>query len=162
MKVIGKKRRIENKTNYRKRKRLLEGEKPRIVIRKSNRYITIQYIESKIAQDKIKYGITSKELLEYGWEKSAEGRLKSLPASYLTGLLFGKRNLGKINEAVLDTGLIRSTRGSKIYAAAKGLIDSGIKIKCDAKMFPDEKRIINKNVQGFFDNVKNKIIGDRK
>ena len=39
MKIIAKRRRIENKTNYTKRRRLLEGRKPRVVIRKTNRYI---------------------------------------------------------------------------------------------------------------------------
>ena len=90
MKLIAKRRRRERKTNYLKRRRLLSGQKTRIVIRKSNRYIIIQAVESRFAQDKIITSCLSKSLLEYGWPKEKSGSLKSLPAAYLTGLLFGK------------------------------------------------------------------------
>ena len=89
MKIIPKRRRRESKTNYLKRKRLLEGKKPRVVVRKTNRYIIIQFVESKLAQDRILAGVTSKKLLAYGWPENKAGSLKGLAAGYLTGILFG-------------------------------------------------------------------------
>ncbi len=153
MKIIPRKRRIQGKTNYTKRRRLLEARKPRIAIRKSNKYITIQYIESKLAQDSIKVGVNSKELLEYGWPKEKSGSLKSITAAYLAGLLFGKK-ISKLPPAIVDTGLIISTKGSKVYAALKGIVDSGYKISHNTEVFPDEKSIKSKD---FFEKVKSNI-----
>jgi len=156
MKIIRKKRRREKATNYLKRKKLLEGRKPRIVIRKSNKYLIIQYVESSLAQDKVNYSVSSKDLLKKGWPKDKSGSLKSLGACYLTGLLFGKKIIeNKENKPmVLDTGLIRSTKGSRIYAALKGIVDAGVKIEHNPDVFPDEKRV---KVNGFFEEVKSKI-----
>ena len=89
MKTI-RKRRKQGKTNYLKRIKLLKSGKPRVVFRKTNRYIIAQYIISKEAKDSISIGINSKILLNYGWPKEKMGSLKSLPASYLTGYLMGK------------------------------------------------------------------------
>ena len=59
-----KRRRHEARTDYRIRLALLKSEKPRLVVRKTNRYIIAQIVESDIAQDKIIVGLTSKSLLE--------------------------------------------------------------------------------------------------
>jgi large subunit ribosomal protein L18 len=151
--LIPRRRRLEGKTNYTKRKKLLEGRKPRIIIRKSNKYITIQYIESRLAQDSVKVSVISKDLLEYGWPKDECGSLKSLGAAYLTGVLFAKKAKG-LKEAILDTGLIRSTKGSRLYAALMGIVEGGFKTAHNTKMFPEEKRV---KTQEFFDKVKGAI-----
>ena len=78
------KRRRQNRTDYKARIALLKSEKPRVVVRKTNRYILSQLISSDLAQDKVSIGANSKELLLFGWPKDKEGALKSLPASYLT------------------------------------------------------------------------------
>lgn len=156
MKIISKRRRLENKTDYLKRRRLLEGRKPRLVIRKSNKYITIQYIESKFAQDSIKLAVNSKDLVDYSWPADKTGSLKSLAGAYLAGYLFGTK-AKKFDSAVLDTGLIRSTKGSRVYAALKGIIDGGFVMPADAKVFPEEKRIKTENTKNFFDKVKENI-----
>ena len=52
-----KRRRRESKTDYGKRIKLLKGNTPRIVFRKTNKHIIAQYISSKEAQDKIEIGI---------------------------------------------------------------------------------------------------------
>lgn len=160
MKILPKRRRLEGKTNYVKRRRLLEEGKPRIVIRKSNRYITIQFIESRAAQDAVKFQVVSKKLMEYGWPKDKEGSLKSLGASYLAGLLFGKILIdNKVRKAaILDTGLIRSTPGSKIYSALKGIKESGYEMSFNEEVFPSEERIKNENVKIFLDKVKENIV----
>ena len=160
MKLLQRRRRMEGRTNYTKRRRLLEGKKPRIVIRKTNRYIIIQYIESRLAQDKVKVTIDSKELLNYSWPKNNEGSLKSLGAAYLTGLLFAKKIVGE-KKAILDTGLLISTRGSRIYADVKGINDGGFELNCNPEVYPVENRIKNDKNSAFFDKVKSKIEGEK-
>ena len=76
-----KRRRKEAKTDYGIRLKLLKSGVPRIVFRKSNRYIIAQYVTSNEAQDRVVVGITSKILLKYGWPEDMKGSLKSLPAS---------------------------------------------------------------------------------
>lgn len=144
---LDKKRRLKNKTNYRKRLVLLKGKSPRLVIRKTNRYIILQIVESKNAQDKIAFSVNTKELLKSGWPKEKEGSLKSLPAAYLGGLLLGKK-VGKIKERIiLDSGLIPSTKGSRIYSAVKGVADSGLNINYDESIIPSKEKIEGEGIK---------------
>jgi len=161
MRIISRRRKQEGLTNYSKRKRLLEGRKPRVVIRKSNKYIILQYIESSRAQDAVKFSVSSKELLDYGWPKNNEGGLKSLAAAYLSGLLFGNK-IKTQKAAILDTGLIRSTKGSRVYAALKGIADSGFEIAYNDEVFPEEKRINTEKTAAFFDKVKSTVAKEKK
>ena len=89
MKKVAKRRRREGKTNYSKRIMLLKSERPRVVFRRSNKYVAGQYVESHDAQDKVIFGVDSRELLKYGWPEESKGSLKSVTASYLTGYLIG-------------------------------------------------------------------------
>jgi large subunit ribosomal protein L18 len=158
MKFIAKKRRYENRTDYRKRKKMLETSKYRLVVRKTNRYIILQYVESINAKDKIIRGMTSAILLKYGWPEKSKGSLKSIPASYLLGLLFGK----KIKDIkAIDTGLIRNTRGSRVYATLKGIEESGCKISVNKDVVPDSKKIETENVKTFFNKVKENILKEK-
>ncbi len=154
------KRRRENRTDYKKRMNLLKSGSPRIVFRKTNKYVVAQYVVSEEAQDRIKYGITSKDLLKHGWPKEFEGSLKSLPASYLTGLLFGKR-IEKNQNIIVDIGLARKIHKSKFFAFLKGLKDAGIKIKCEDRFFPEENKIkgkhLKKDFSGNFEKIKSNI-----
>ena len=159
MKILGKKRRQENKTNYTKRRRLLESKKPRVIIRKTNRYIILQYIESKNAQDFVKISVISKDLIEKGWPENKSGSLKSLGAAYLAGFLFGSK-IKDLDVGILDTGLIRNTKGSRIYAALKGIVDSGVEMAYNKEVFPDEARMKNK-IGDIFDKVKKNIGGSK-
>ena len=114
---IQKRRRRENKTDYLKRLKLLKGEKPRVVFRKTNRYLIAQYVLSEEAQDKIIIGMDSRELNKYGWPKEAQGSLKSTTSAYLMGYLIGKRILKeKLENPVLDSGMNIVLHKSKIFA----------------------------------------------
>ncbi|MEK6820312.1 MAG: 50S ribosomal protein L18 [Nanoarchaeota archaeon] len=157
-----KKRRREGKTDYKARMEMLKARKPRIIFRKTSRYIIGQYVKSEDAKDKVMINLTSKELLKYGWPESSRGSLKSLPACYLAGFLLGKKILEeKPEEAILDIGLLKSIKGSRIYAFLKGVVDAGVKIKVKEKMFPDESRLrgrhIRNNIAEIFNKVKEKI-----
>ena len=108
------KRQNEGKTDYKARIGMLKSRKGRIVFRKTNKYIIGQYVESREAKDNVVAGANSKELLNYGWPESAIGSLKSLPASYLTGFLLGKKLSDKeIKECIFDIGLIRNKKWMK-------------------------------------------------
>lgn len=145
---VQKKRRMEAKTDYAKRIALLKSNLPRLVFRKTNRYIISQYVLSESAQDKVLTGITSKDLIEYGWPKESQGSLKSIPACYLTGYLFGKQILKeKMQTPTVDFGMYRMIHKNRQFAFLNGLIDSGLKIKCDKKDFPEKERIEGKKLK---------------
>lgn len=157
---LDKRRRQECKTNFHKRLILLKARAPRLVIRKSNKYILLQIVESKNAQDKVVYSVSTKDLLEYGWPEEKQGSLKSIPAAYLGGYLIGKKAKEIKGRVVLDTGLISSTKGSRIYSAVKGVSDSGIEIKYDEKVIPSNDRIEGKNTE--LNSIFNKVKGGIK
>jgi large subunit ribosomal protein L18 len=157
---VQKRRRKENKTDYLKRLKLLKSETPRLVFRKTNKYIIAQYILSKEAQDKVSFGVTSKELSKYGWPESANGGLKSVTASYLSGYLIGKTIIKKkLTHPIIDLGMIPALHKSKVYGFIKGVIDSGIKINCKKEAFPEEKRIKGEHLKNKikFEEIKSKI-----
>lgn len=153
---LDKRRRIENKTNYNKRLKLLKGSSPRLVIRKTNKYIILQLIESVHAQDKVINSVNTKELLKYGWPEDKQGSLKCLGAAYLGGFLLGTKSKELKQRAVLDTGLIPNTKGSRIYACVKGFSDSGRDINFDEEIMPSEE-MINKGREKIMKDVLEKI-----
>ena len=153
-----KRRRRENKTDYLKRLKLLKSDSPRIVFRKTNKYLIVQYVKSEETKDKIEIGITSKKLINYGWPKDLKGSLKSLPASYLVGLIIGKEILKNKKETpIVDFGMIRIVSKSKVHAFLKGLIDSGIKLKHKKENFPNDERISGKHLKKDFSKIFNEI-----
>jgi large subunit ribosomal protein L18 len=160
-------RRREGKTDYKKRLKLLLSKKPRLVVRKSLKYIRAHIVEFDKKGDRTLAFAFSKELKKFGWNYACD----NLPASYLTGLLIGKRALEKgIKEAVLDLGLSPSTKGSRIYACVKGALDAGLKVKVSEKVLPSEERIRGlhiasylpkfKNIAQDFESIKRKILGE--
>ncbi len=144
-----KRRRAEGKTDYRKRIILLGGGKPRIVFRKTNRYIISQYVKSEGAKDKVLFGANSSELLNYGWPEKNKGSLKSLPACYLTGFLLGRKisDIKEKAEGVADFGLLRSIPKSRNYAFLKGVIDAGVAVNAGEEIFPNEERLKGKHMK---------------
>lgn len=161
-----KRRRKEHKTDYLKRIKLLKSSSPRVVFKKTNKYIMAQYVKSKEAQDKIEIGVSSKILIKYGWPKEFRGSLKSIPASYLTGLLIGKKILGKkLEKPIVDFGMIRVLHKNRTFAFLKGLKDSGIKVECEEEFFPNEDRIkgvhLKKDFSKIFEEIKSKIENEK-
>jgi len=134
-----KRRRKENKTDYKLRTGLLKSGIPRIVVRRTNKYFILQAVESVEAQDKVIATVTSKDLLKNGWDAKAGGSLKSIPAGYLTGILMAKK-LGK-GKFIMDLGMARTGAGSRVFAVVKGLIDGGLDISANEEVFPSEERL---------------------
>jgi large subunit ribosomal protein L18 len=132
-------RRREGKTDYRKRKALILSRKPRLVVRGTLKNIIVQVVAAKPHGDEVLVSAHSRELLRnYGW-KAPRG---NLPAAYLTGLLCGlKAKARGIKEAVLDIGLHSPTKGARVFAALKGVLDAGLNVPHGEEKLPDEKRI---------------------
>lgn len=139
MKRSVRRRRLEAKTDYKSRLELLKSGKPRIVIRKTNRYMVVQIVTSNLAQDSIVFGTSSKVLLTKGWPEAQAGGLKSLPAAYLTGFFVGKQVKGKIKEAIVDIGMHRNIQKSRVYAVVKGIVDAGLPVAHGEEALPSEK-----------------------
>jgi large subunit ribosomal protein L18 len=131
-------RKREGKTDYRKRLGLLVSEKPRLVVRRSQKHILAQIIAYHQDGDKVLAQAHTGDLAELGWKYST----KNMPASYLVGLLAGKRALSKgVKESILDIGLQSPIGKSKIYACLKGAVDSGMSIPHSKEIFPSDDRI---------------------
>ena len=155
--IIKFKRRMERKTNYRKRLALIKSGKARLVIRKSLSNISVQLINFNPNGDQTVVSAVSTELKKFGWTKTG-----NIPAAYLTGLLAGKKAKEKnVTEAVLDLGIQTSTKGSRIYAALKGVLDAGVNVPHSKDILPSEDRIsgkhISEEIAKQFDEVKKKI-----
>jgi large subunit ribosomal protein L18 len=131
-------RRREGKTDYRLRKKLVMSRKPRLVVRKSLKYLYLQLIEARVNGDIVLVQANTKELAKYGWK----GGTGNIPAAYLAGLLLGKRALSKgIKNAILDIGRYPATKGNRLFAALKGALDAGMEIPHGEEILPDEERI---------------------
>lgn len=149
-------RRREKKTDYSKRLNLLRSEKTRIVLRRTLAGMSIQFVDYKTDGDQTKVSAVAADLKKFGW-KIHTG---NIPSSYLIGLIAGLRakSVG-IEEAILDVGLQTSTKGSRIYAALKGIIDAGINIPYSEEILPDDARISGDHIAkyaGLLDDAKKK------
>ena len=139
-------RRREAKTDYVARRIMATSGKKRFVVRASNKNITIQLVTSKIEGDIVHTQANSSELAKYGWL----GGKKNTSAAYLLGLLAGRKALSLgIDAAILDLGLTRPTKGSKIFAAVKGALDAGLAIPCDSDIIPELGRIEGRSVSDY-------------
>ena len=139
-------RKRQGKTNYKKRIAYIKSGNPRLVIRSSLNNVLVQCIEFNPKGDKILVSSHSSELEKYGWKNIRS----NLPTSYLTGLLAGKKaaKLG-VKDIVLDIGFNVSVKGSKVYAAVKGIIDSGFNLNIAEEMLPSEDRISGKHILSY-------------
>ncbi|MDI6805658.1 MAG: 50S ribosomal protein L18 [Candidatus Bathyarchaeia archaeon] len=137
-------RRREGKTNYKSRKALVLSGKPRLVTRITLKNVIAQIITAKPHGDEVLVSAHSRELTKtYGWKASR----KNLPAAYLTGLLCGLKAKSKgIKEAILDIGLYSPSKGAKVFAVLKGVLDAGIDVPYGEEKLPDEKRIKGEHI----------------
>mmetsp|Transcript_33226 Transcript_33226/g.73479 ORF Transcript_33226/g.73479 Transcript_33226/m.73479 type:complete len:296 (+) Transcript_33226:53-940(+) len=126
--------------------------KYRLVVRFSNKDVTCQIVYATIAGDVVVASAYAHELPEYGLKVG----LTNFSAAYCVGLLVARRVLTKfgladtykgVEEAdgedytvepvedgprpfycLLDTGLKRTSLGSKVFACLKGALDGGLDI----------------------------------
>ena len=152
-------RRREGKTDYRKRLKLVRSGKVRAVVRHSLRHTVVQLVRYDEKGDQIISSATTAQLKKLGWT----GSTGNTPAAYLVGLLAGRKAAGHVQEAVLDIGLLTPSKGSKVFATLKGLLDAGIRIEHSKEVLPPDDRIRGKHlgkdwVSTQFDQLKEKIL----
>jgi large subunit ribosomal protein L18 len=139
-------RRRLGKTNYNKRLALLKSREHRLVARRTNKHVIVQFIGYEAAGDRTVAHVNSGCLGEFGWKAGK----KSLPAAYLAGLLAGVRaKKAGVESAVLDIGFAIPHRKGWWGSAVKGAIDAGIKVPVGEEAIPDENRIRGKHIEDF-------------
>ena len=136
-------RRREGKTNYYKRRDMLKSGAIRVVIRRSSKNMRVQFVKALPNGDVTQADAISNSLGEFGWAITGG----NVPAAYLTGYLAGKKALAAgIDYAILDLGLQSNTRGSRIYAALKGVIDAGVEVPASEEIFPEESALKGEHI----------------
>jgi len=140
-------RRRKGKTDYQSRRALVLSRLPRLVARRTLKYMTVQIVKAEATGDKVLVSAHSSELAKtYGWK----GDCGNVPAAYLTGLLCGFRAVAHgVKKAVLDLGLQSPSRGARVFAALKGALDAGVIVSHGENMMPDERRISGQHVVNY-------------
>lgn len=144
-------RRREGKTNFHRRQRLLRSNKPRLVVRRSNKHEKANVIIAKYVGDETIVAASSKHLEEYGWK----GSTGNVPSSYLTGYLAGKyaQTMG-IKEVILDIGINSCRKGTRVSALLAGAVASGLEMPHDPEVFPPEERYTGNIIAEFAKKLK--------
>ncbi len=47
---------------------------------------------------------------------------------------------------MIDLGIQRNVKGSRLYALIKGVIDSGIEVPCSDEVLPSEERLVGEHI----------------
>lgn len=141
--VVHFRRRREGRTDYEKRLALLRGGGTRLVVRKTNRHVVVEFAGYGEKGDKVVTSSTTSSLKkDYGYP----GKCNS-PSAYLTAFHAARKAMQKgVKEAVLDIGLHTASKGSVVFAALKGAVDAGIKIPHDESILPKNERIAGKHL----------------
>ena len=138
------KRKIQGRTDYRKRLLLVKSRLPRLVIRKSSKNILAQLVQFDENGDKI---ILSASTMELQKNFNLNIPRKNLPSAYLVGVLIGSKAMKKgIKKAILDMGFYRNVKGSRIYSVLKGALDAGLDIPHDKSILPSNERLQGKHI----------------
>jgi large subunit ribosomal protein L18 len=132
---VPQRRRRTNLTNYKKRLGLIRSHLPRMVVRKSSRQILVQFIEYAVGGDRTITSAVSSELSAFNWPARS-----NTPTAYLTGMLAAKKAQKKgIKKTVLDIGIQTPSKGSVVFAAAKGAIAAGVELAIGEGMSIEER-----------------------
>jgi large subunit ribosomal protein L18 len=144
--TVALRRKREEKTNYRRRLALLKSRLHRLVIRKTLQAMICQVVEYKPDGDKVLINISSRDLEQYGLPVVN----CNVPVAYLTGVLVAKE-VKKLNitGVVVDIGLQKLTKESKIYATIKGIIDGGLAITANDAVLPTQDRVNGKHIETY-------------
>lgn len=137
-------RRMEGRTDYQKRLAHLKSRKIRMIVRKTNKYVIVEFADFDLKGDKVIVSSTSKSLQKIGYPGKC-----NTPSAYLTGMLCAKLAMAKgVKEAILDIGLHPAVKGSVVFAAAKGAFDAGLPIPFSEDILPSKDRLEGKHLKG--------------
>lgn len=150
-------RRREGKTNYAKRLALVKSGKPRMVVRRSNAGVVVQFVEFDPKGDRTLLTVTGSQLSKLcQWPSK-----RNVWTAYLAGLMAGRMAHKKgVTEFVLDIGMYTPSRGSMLFAALKGAADAGLKASFDKEKVPEDK-LANppEKIKAAFSQARSKIAG---
>ncbi len=128
-------RRRKNLTNYAKRLALVKGSSPRLVVRKSGKGVTVQFIEFSPKGDRVIAGASSSALKAHGWAPRCNA-----PTAYLCAMLVAmmakKKGVKSFN---LDIGMQTPSKGSLLFAALRGAADAGLKTSYTEEMISEDR-----------------------
>jgi large subunit ribosomal protein L18 len=138
-------RRRDGQTDYRVRLKLLKSDRPRAVVRLSNRRVLVAVTTYDPTGDRVLAAAESPELTKIGFPISGQA---ATPAAYLTGYLAGLRaKKAGATVAVLDAGLRHPTDGGRLLGVLKGLLDAGLEIPHGETDFPKADRLNGKHLK---------------
>lgn len=122
----------------------------------------VQFVDYAPEGDKIVTSAKAVDLKKLGFTLNTG----NIVSAYLTGMLAGKRaqKAGFKGECIVDLGLQSSLYGTRLFAAVKGVKDSGVNIKVGDVVFPSEERLNGthlsaKDAQKVIDKTKKAIEG---
>lgn len=149
--VVPFRRRRQQKTDYKQRLNLLKSGALRVVVRLKKNTCIIQLVDFDGKSDKTLLNVNAVDLKKLGWKHSTG----NIPASYLAGYMFGKKAKDmKVEEAIFDLGLNRMTKGGRVAAVMKGVVDSGLEVPANLEeLAPSEDRIKGEHIASFVENA---------
>lgn len=137
-------RRAEGRTDYRRRLALLKSRTTRLVLRRSNRNLTVQFVDFAATGDLVRAEAEARELPDLGWDRATS----NVPAAYLAGLLAGKRaKAAGVGKAVLDLGRAVPHAGGVLFAALAGVLEAGVEVPHGEDILPADGRIQGAHMQ---------------
>ncbi len=154
--VVHFRRRREGVTDFARRVALLKSGEPRLVVRKTNKFVVVQVTKLGEKGDATVASATSRQLAKHGFAGKA-----NTPSAYLTGLLVGKLAKAKgVSKCVADFGRHTATKGSLLYAAVQGALDAGLQVPLGEGVAPSRERIDGKHLKNAsgFEQAKQKIM----
>ncbi len=157
--AVHSRRRRQGRTDYWSRLALLKSGRPRMVVRKTNRYVLAEFCKAGDKGDVAIISCSSKDLEKYGFKGK-----RNTPSAYLTGLLAGRKAASKgVKAFVLDLGLHTASKGSLLFACLKGAVDAGLETAYSEEKLPPEERIAGKKLgtDAQFSQAKQKILSEK-
>jgi large subunit ribosomal protein L18 len=133
-------------TDYGARKKAIVSKMPLVVVRVSGSNVSAQLVKPSVAGDVVITSAHSRALRKLKWG----GSMKSVPACYLLGMLFGKKAGEKgVSEAAVYNGVLPFTKGSRIAAFVKGARDAGLDVHASEEVFPPAEKLSGEAIAKF-------------
>ena len=144
-------RRREGKTDFKARRAFLLSGRPRLVARCSTNNVSAQIVVAKPSGDEVIVSAQSREIAnKYGY-KAPRG---NIPAAYLTGFLCGlKAKAHGVENAILDIGLYPPSKGARVFAVLKGVLDANVDVPHSEEKLPDEKRAEGEHIAKYAESL---------
>ncbi|MDD5022825.1 MAG: 50S ribosomal protein L18 [Candidatus ainarchaeum sp.] len=149
-------RRREYSTDYKKRLAMVKSGKVRMIIRKTNKDVKVQFVEFKSAGDNT-IAVVDRRVLskKYGWNSK-----RNSYTAYVAGMVCAKMALEKgVKEFIVDLGLQKASKGSILFAAVQGAVDAGLQTNYDVEMVPKDKiNNVKEEYRQKFEEIKKSIL----